>query len=867
MSLMGKRVDKTAIAAITEDMYVDWEVSECYNNVEEFIDSYRKYSEYGFYTDDDVSTYRNLIRWQDDFGKIEPNKKYYDNRIINGAVNKDTISSKFIEYDTNNPQQIPQRDKTFPFWIEVHCSETKEVSIHICFRINIDKVLEENIHFILDAESKYIFPEANRILIILVQSGVVNIQKEETRNEFKTFIDEYRIKKAFGLIAGEYDIQNITKNEGEYAYLIRPVDNNTRVSIGHIKQYGNKTNNEHVEHKNVFELYKLNFEKCDFKDELVVPKLPSVRASFKDCTFEKEVKFNEAKFIGETLFQKSTFKDRVDFMGSQFGEENSKIEFSGTFEQSACFQRVTFHGNINFNGATFNGEADFKNSEFKGLAYFSTTFSQQALFSRATFNKTADFKKAKFLSDADFSNSTLLNEKSSKLTTFMESASFQEATFNGNANFSNARFQGKVDFKKSQFQQEAIFIGASFNKAADFYKATFKDKLRFVDSSFNKQVYFIESTFNDYVYFDETLFSDISDFSQSEFDKTAYFAGTKFQGFPIFLKTTFNESMSFTNAELDFDFDNVEDGIIKIYNDRMKTYKEPLHDEPKIEPYKYKAANELRDTFRAIKGTLIKDNNLLDASQFHRIELYCKELELKHRREEKAEKSGIRDVVDRIQLMFYRLTSDHHTDLMLILNNIVFLIALFGIISLVLVLFTTNCTVEKLISQAVNIKTLEIFTVNVIFISIALCRMLHCCSDFLKIYSRIRDTLKNVFYTQNTCIFLHILVVMIVYILFAPIAIFVHFVRLYSKIKHNLSYFIVALMFIFKPSSILPVLGKLIENKSSESYCCCDELDIFVYFNTASFLSETLNLVYMIFLFLLLWSLQKTARKNTIIPN
>ena len=39
-------------------------------------------------------------------------------------------------------------------------------------------------------------------------------------------------------------------------------------------------------------------------------------------------------------------------------------------------------------------------------------------------------------------------------------------------------------------------------------------------------------------------------------------------------------------------------------------------------------ANDFRDSFRGFKSALIKDNNLLDASEFHRCELYCKEIEL-----------------------------------------------------------------------------------------------------------------------------------------------------------------------------------------------------------------------------------------------
>lgn len=41
-----------------------------------------------------------------------------------------------------------------------------------------------------------------------------------------------------------------------------------------------------------------------------------------------------------------------------------------------------------------------------------------------------------------------------------------------------------------------------------------------------------------------------------------------------------------------------------------------------------KFANDFRDSFRTFKNALVKDNNLLDASNFHKCELYCKEIEL-----------------------------------------------------------------------------------------------------------------------------------------------------------------------------------------------------------------------------------------------
>ena len=818
----GEEVSKTANNTKMEYTYMDWELSECQDNIKEFLQSVRDCCQYGIYAKEDIENYQTFIEKQNEFGTIDSNKKYYDNRIIDG-MDGDFVSSELKFYDSND-YRIPQKGKKLPFWIEVHSSETSCISLHICFHTDNVK-LSGDIHFKLDTKIKYAILEACRVFAAL-RSNFAFDSKIYIQNTFRICLDLFRITKAFGLIFDKYKFCDIAGQDN--TYLLCPIDNK-RVSIWHIKQYGDIINNEHVEHRSVFELYKLKFEKCDFEDELIMQNLHNVRVAFEYCTFKKKVQFTNVTFE-EVLFQKLTFKDNVDFMGSRLGEENSKIDFSGTFEQSACFQGVVFHGQTNFNKAIFNGEADFKNSEFKGLAYFSTTFSKQVLFSRAIFNKTADFQKAKFLSDADFSNATLSVEKSDCVTTFKKSAFFQEAIFNGNTNFSNVHFYGKVDFSVSRFQKEAIFISAFFDKTAIFYKTTFKDKLRFVDSSFNKQVYFIESTFNDYACFDETLFGDMSDFSQSKFDKTAYFAGTKFQGFPIFLKTTFNTSVNFTNAELDFYFNNIKDTIIKICNGREENYEQPMRDEPKIEPHKYKTANELRETFRAIKSALIKDNNLLDASQFHRVELYCKELELKYRIEEKAKNSGIRDIVDRIQLMFYRLTSDHHTDLLLILNNVIFLIAWFGFMNGALnFLFNQDyfdLSIEKII------KALGAFIACFIFVIIMLCFIFGYFKIFFVAYARKR------FYCKVRKLWNQF-----------------NLKCLYNKYKNKngifcIAYIITAIILVVNPALLVPIFGQMIDTKSS-----------------IGFAFASLNIIYAISMFLLVFSLQKTARKNTIVPN
>lgn len=48
--------------------------------------------------------------------------------------------------------------------------------------------------------------------------------------------------------------------------------------------------------------------------------------------------------------------------------------------------------------------------------------------------------------------------------------------------------------------------------------------------------------------------------------------------------------------------------------------------------YKIRYANNVRDSFRTVKNVLIVNNNLLDASQWHRLELYAREIEINNKK-------------------------------------------------------------------------------------------------------------------------------------------------------------------------------------------------------------------------------------------
>nr|WP_251823435.1 hypothetical protein [Campylobacter jejuni] len=94
----------------------------------------------------------------------------------------------------------------------------------------------------------------------------------------------------------------------------------------------------------------------------------------------------------------------------------------------------------------------------------------------------------------------------------------------------------------------------------------------------------------------------------------------------------FTGNLNAVNANLNFTFDNLQK---RIKQECTSYESQRITKEAGVIPNLYqeksldKFANDFRDSFRTFKNALIKDNNLLDASNFHKYELYCKEIELK----------------------------------------------------------------------------------------------------------------------------------------------------------------------------------------------------------------------------------------------
>lgn len=277
--------------------------------------------------------------------------------------------------------------------------------------------------------------------------------------------------------------------------------------------------------------------------------------------------------------------------------------------------------------------------------------------------------------------------------------------------FQNCMFESSITFDRAIFKNKAFFIHSTFKDSASFRRSQYMQRANFSQSIFMQKIDCTEVRFQDFANFTHTTFKDYADFSQCEFEKTANFYGAKFEKVPNFSQVQFKGSLNAVNMKLDFGFTNLKEIIsseFKTHNNILEIPQSFFHtirqwigakDKENIKQKNDAApmitkplthfANDFRDSFRIFKNALIKENNNLDASEFHKLELYCKEIELgesihtggiQAQSEEDVRKNTkpFKESIDWFLLRFYRKLSEHHTDLLRVLNNLVLLIALYA---------------------------------------------------------------------------------------------------------------------------------------------------------------------------------------------
>ncbi len=415
--------------------------------------------------------------------------------------------------------------------------------------------------------------------------------------------------------------------------------------------------------------------------------------------------------------------------------------------------------------------------------------------------------------------------------------------------------------------------------ALNFNKVIVKGNIKFLNSNFINKSVFNSCIFQDSIYFNNSHFKDYVDFHECEFEKTACFYGVKFDKTPNFSQAIFKGNLNAVNTNLNFTFDDLQERIKQEYKDFNKAKKE--EDQKSLDKF----ANDFRDSFRTFKNVLIKDNNLLDASNFHKYELYCKEIELnsndilsKYERDEVFDKlsSYLKQKVDWCLLLFYRKLSDHHTDLLKVLNNFFILIAVYY----VYIITNTNLLEEKdIISSFLKsfsfygddkivavAKVLPLSYLLLLFFSPIVIFLASLCYTTKQkreiIFKKIKTKFQRCLLAASVFIVICLMLFVINSSFFIPLikivifcgvfflAIYINslYLRYYFAIS---SYIVFSIVIVHYPIILNPLIGKILNDKIKIE----DSLTLVITF------------AYTVLMFLVLFSLQKTARKNSIVPS
>ncbi|EOI5271610.1 pentapeptide repeat-containing protein [Campylobacter coli] len=345
-----------------------------------------------------------------------------------------------------------------------------------------------------------------------------------------------------------------------------------------------------------------------------------------------------------------------------------------------------------------------------------------------------------------------------------------------------------------------LSVQDSIVKNINLYKNELKNKCYFNYTCFGdkdheeSKINLFNAKFQNDIYFDNSIFYNYADFHACEFKKIASFYGVKFEKTPNFSQAIFKGNLNVVNTNLNFTFCDLQEKIIQEYEDFNKDKKE------EYQKSLDKFANDFRDSFRTFKNALIKDNNLLDASNFHKCELYCKEIELKF----KKPKIFSREWIDKWQLFFYRKLCDHHTDLLLNLRWLVVVVGFF--VSVLFVLrygdgnllqfFNKDNDLLKILKAMLNIKALNDSDATYLIL----------------LYSFI-----GLFFVRTFFIFYYLVIFI--------------------------------LMLAMSPYNLFSVVNFVTKDQSS------------------SFLENIIMVAYTLIMILVLFSLQKTARKSSIVPS
>ena len=324
----------------------------------------------------------------------------------------------------------------------------------------------------------------------------------------------------------------------------------------------------------------------------------------------------DKKTITVTIPEAKEKFETIPYELKKYGEYNIKIVLNYTLDSSSSFH-LYFSTKIEFESLSI--ECDLKPSDNK---YYGDTRL------KISNNFIIEYLKAKELKLKNIEFNTKCDLYDIEVDKLIIDNCIFNYTFSitSHNNYAKNQFAKHILAKNIKFNSDLecaynIFETLDISKSeimgsANFKNCDFKETQSKEERKKNKEKTFhdfSEIHFKDNVYFDNSDFDEFAAFHLCVFEKTASFYGTKFKVIPNFSPGDFKGILNIKNAtwgkNSNLEFKDVKKIVDKACG-KIKTKKEKLE-----------TIRNIKDSFRAIKNVLIKENNQLEAQKFHKAEL------------------------------------------------------------------------------------------------------------------------------------------------------------------------------------------------------------------------------------------------------
>ncbi len=575
----------------------------------------------------------------------------------------------------------------------------------------------------------------------------------------------------------------------------------------------------------------INFKDCIFEKEV----------NFKDCIFEKEANFSNAKFIDNVYFNNSTFLNFVDF---------HECEFDGV----ANFFGVKFCDLVNFSSVVFK---DFNKTIFINLDIDNINL-EKIKKSKKLQNLEKDKEKIKLLNG--FRDSfRVIKHSLSSVNNSLESSKFHKLEL----------YVKEIELElKSNLDFRNHFSTTTKKPKTKDYNLFKQEKINW------KRLIHLFLTILFIVIFYFTLDVKVTD----EFlIKDIYFIAV--------LETIIILSRAV--------------GLVCLF----KIFKFFI----KISKYTF---NMLIKTLKSCYDNFLYRKNITDYSLYLIKRTINKTYIITNNKTKKY--INFTEFIDASKLKLYRITSEHHTNFTKILNFTILMVAIFGMSCYFISFFINKFDFD--ISFFINKFDFNIIFIvlNMIFVSLFSYIIMKVGDNFYTILLLFTCLIieLSIFLTKNECLFFILFYISLVAFGFCC---FICKNNLVICLTRYIAYSIFFMILVSKPTLIIPALNlnSFNESRYLEKYLKSDistvEINKFLDKNNTIIKDEILNkkiilenfkllknyeknlpenltkaikkdeilsssfksinFIYSIILGLCLYSLQKTARRNSIVPN